>query len=138
MSKPSENKNRVVETRLTASPSIILALILLSALAFAGESSPNLQLPSGAMQEKATAACSTCHEARIIVQQRLSKPAWAKEVDKMIKWGAEVDLKDRDAMIDYFSTSFGPDQPPYTAPRSATQIKKIVTPTTKQKSNSEN
>jgi len=30
----------------------------------------------------------------------------------MIKWGAEVDPKDRDAMIDYFSTSFGPDQPP--------------------------
>ena len=106
MSKPSKNKNRVVETRLAASPSIILALILFAAVAFAGESSPNPQLPPGAMQEKAAAACSTCHEARIIVQQRLSKPAWAKEVDKMIKWGAEVDPKDRDAMIDYFSTSF--------------------------------
>ncbi len=121
MSKPSENKNRIVETRLAASPSIILALILLTAVAFAGESTPNQQLPPGAMQEKAAAACSACHEARIIVQQRLSKPAWAKEVDKMIKWGAEVDPKDRDAMIDYFSTSFGPDQPPYVAPRSATQ-----------------
>jgi hypothetical protein len=121
MSKPSENKNRVVETRLAASPSIILTLILFTAVAFAGESSPNPQLSPGAMQEKAAAACSTCHEARIIVQQRLSKPAWAKEVDKMIKWGAEVDPKDRDAMIDYFSTSFGPDQPPYAAPRSATQ-----------------
>ena len=75
------------------------------------------------MQEKAAAACSTCHESRIIVQQRLSKPAWAKEVDKMTKWGAEVDPKDRDAMIDYFSTSFGPDQPPYTAPRSTTPSK---------------
>lgn len=121
MSKPNENKNRVVETRLTASPSIILTLILFSAVALAAESSPNQQLPAGAMQEKAAAACSTCHEARIIVQQRLSRPAWAKEVDKMIKWGAEVDPKDRDAMIDYFSTSFGPDQPPYAAPRSATQ-----------------
>ncbi|HKM49003.1 MAG TPA: hypothetical protein VJX69_15540 [Terriglobales bacterium] len=120
MSKPSENKNRVVETRLAASPSIFLALIVLSAVAFAGEPSPN-QLPPGAMQEKAAAACSTCHEARIIVQQRMGKPAWAKEVDKMIKWGAEVDPKDRDAMVDYFSTSFSPDQPPYTAPRSTTQ-----------------
>jgi hypothetical protein len=43
------------------------------------------------MQEKAVAACSTCHESRIIVQQRLSKPVWTKEVDKMIKWGAEVE-----------------------------------------------
>jgi hypothetical protein len=39
----------------------------------------------------------------------------------MIKWGAEVDPKDQDAMIDYFSTSFGPDQPSYAASRSATQ-----------------
>jgi hypothetical protein len=43
------------------------------------------------MQEKGVAACSTCHESRIIVQQRLSKPVWTKEVDKMIKWGAEVE-----------------------------------------------
>jgi hypothetical protein len=69
----------------------------------------------------AAAACSTCHEARIIVQQRLTKPAWTKEVDKMIKWGAEVDPKDRDALIDYFSANFGPDEPAYAAPRSATQ-----------------
>jgi hypothetical protein len=100
---------------------ITLTLAVFSAVAFAGESSPNPQFPSGAMQEKAAAACSTCHEARIIVQQRLSKPAWAKEVDKMIKWGAEVDPKDRDAMIEYFSTNFDPEQPPYPAPRSSTQ-----------------
>ena len=75
------------------------------------------------MQEKATAACSTCHEARIIVQQRLSKAAWTKEMDKMIKWGAEVDPKDRDAMIEYFSENFGPAQPVYVAPRTVAQSK---------------
>ncbi len=117
MSKPSENNLRKPCT-------IIPTLALFSAIALAGEASPNQQLPAGAMQEKAAAACSTCHEARIIVQQRLGKPAWAKEVDKMIKWGAEVDPKDQDAMIDYFSTNFGPDQPPYVPPRSATQDKK--------------
>ncbi len=41
--------------------------------------------------------------------------------DFLIKWGAEVDPKDRDAMIDYFGANFGPDQPAYTAPKSATQ-----------------
>ena len=103
---------------------IILTLALFSAaLALARESSPNPseQLPAGPAKEKAEAACLTCHEARIIVQQRLSKPAWTKEVDKMMKWGAEVDPKDRDALIDYFSANFGPDQPAYVAPRSATQ-----------------
>ena len=103
---------------------IILTLALFSAaLALAGESSPNSnnQLPASPAKEKAEAACLTCHEARIIVQQRLTKPAWTKEVDKMIKWGAEVDPKDRDALIDYLSANFGPDQPAFAAPRSATQ-----------------
>jgi hypothetical protein len=112
--KPSASKLRT----------IILTLALFSAaLALAGESSPNPseQLPAGPTKEKTEAACLTCHEARIIMQQRLSKPAWTKEVDKMIKWGAEVDPKDRDALIDYFSATFGPDQPAYAAPRSATQ-----------------
>jgi hypothetical protein len=80
--------------------------------------SPNALLPPGEAKERAEAACLTCHEARIIVQQRLSKAAWTKELDKMIKWGAEVDPKDRDALIDYFSANFGPDQRVYAAPKS--------------------
>ncbi len=72
------------------------------------------------MQAKATTACLECHEARIILQQRLSKGAWVKEVDKMIKWGAVVDANDHDALVDYLSANFGIDQPPYEAPRSAT------------------
>jgi Spy/CpxP family protein refolding chaperone len=103
---------------------IILTLALVSAaVAFAGESSPNESLPAGPAKEKAEAACLTCHEARIIVQQRLTKPAWTKEMDKMMKWGAEVDPKDREAMIDYLSENFGPDQPVYAAPRTATESK---------------
>jgi hypothetical protein len=70
-------------------------------------------LPAGTMQAKATSACLECHEARIILQQRLSKAAWAKEVDKMTKWGAVVDPVDRDALIDYLSINFSPDKPPY-------------------------
>jgi len=74
-------------------------------------------LPPGSMQAKATTSCLECHEARIILQQRLSKGAWAKEVDKMVKWGAVVDANDRDALIDYLSTNFSPDRPLYEPPR---------------------
>jgi len=70
------------------------------------------------MQQKATVACTECHEARIILQQRLSKAAWTKEVDKMIKWGAVVDANDHDALIDYLSTNFTVDQPAYQPARS--------------------
>ncbi len=85
---------------------------------------PTADLPPGAMQAKATTACTECHEARIILQQRLTKAAWTKEVDKMMKWGAVVDAADRDALVDYLSTNFSPDKPRYEPERSATVDKK--------------
>ena len=77
------------------------------------------ELPAGMMQAKATTACMECHGARIILQQRLSKAAWTKEVDKMMKWGAVVDPADRDNLIDYLSSNFSPDLPAYEPPRTA-------------------
>jgi hypothetical protein len=76
-------------------------------------------LPAGTIQAKAITSCLECHEARIILQQRLSKAAWAKEVDKMTKWGAVVDPADHDALIDYLSTNFSPDKPAYEPQRTS-------------------
>ena len=105
--------------------SIVLAAVF--ALAASAQKTTSAKttedLPPGPMQAKATTSCLECHEARIILQQRLSKAAWTKEVDKMVKWGAVVDANDRDALIDYLSANFGPDQPPYEPPRSATAKK---------------
>ncbi len=101
---------------------MLLALSLASIIVAAQSAAPaktTEDLPSGAMQAKATTSCLECHEARIILQQRLSKAAWTKEVDKMVKWGAVVDASDHDALIDYLSTNFSPDQPPYEPPRTS-------------------
>jgi hypothetical protein len=87
-------------------------------------SSLTATLPAGPMAQKATTPCTECHEARIILQQRLSKAAWTKEVDKMIKWGAVVDASDRDPLIDYLSSNFGVDQPPYVPPRTSSGTQK--------------
>jgi hypothetical protein len=107
---------------LLASVFMVAAMFQLNSL---GQRSAEVKttedLPPGAMQAKATTSCTECHEARIIVQQRLSKAAWTKEVDKMVKWGAVVDAGDRDALIDYLSTNFNPDQPPYSPPRTASE-----------------
>ncbi len=93
-------------------------LLLCGALAYS--QSPNDErLPAGPAEPKAEAACLSCHEARIIVQQRLSKAAWTKEVDKMVKWGSEVDPLDRDALIDYLSANFSADEAAYNPPRTA-------------------
>jgi hypothetical protein len=81
-------------------------------------------LPPGPVQTKMNTACLECHDARIIVQQRLSKAAWTKEVDKMIRWGAVVDPADREAFIDYLSSNFPEGNKPYVAARTAKTSKK--------------
>jgi hypothetical protein len=86
--------------------------------------SQSAELPPGPAQVKVRTACLECHDSRIILQQRLSKVAWTREVDKMIKWGAFVDPVDRDAFIDYLSTNFPPDKPPDPMPRTASAKKR--------------
>ena len=104
-------------TKLTAVLAVSVILALASPFPAQAQkpagASPTADLPPGPIQAKASTACMECHEARIILQQRLSKAAWAKEVDKMTKWGAVVDPVDRDALIDYLSANFGPDKPAY-------------------------
>jgi hypothetical protein len=98
----------------------ILALVTACAPLFWAQSPQAPDLPPGEMQAKARTACLECHDARIILQQRLNKAAWTREVDKMIKWGAFVDAKDREALIDYFSVNF----PPEKATEPAVRLKK--------------
>ena len=109
--------------KLTAATALLLALAgaspFLAQAQKSATASATADLPAGAMQAKATTACLECHEARIILQQRLSKAAWTKEVDKMVKWGAVVDPNDRDALIDYLSTNFSPDKPAYEPQRTS-------------------
>src|SRR3954454_10521727 len=96
--------------------SLLTVFVTLSA---AARSATDNGLPDGPVQSKARTACLMCHDSHIIVQQRLSKAAWGKEVDKMTKWGAIVSAPDRDALVDYFSANFPPEKPAYVAKRSA-------------------
>ena len=113
----SKESRAAILRRLVAAAVGVVAIALASP--FAASQKATEDLPPGPMQAKATTSCLECHEARIILQQRLSNAAWVKEVDKMIKWGAVVDASDRDALIDYLSTNFSPDQPAYEAPRTS-------------------
>jgi hypothetical protein len=70
------------------------------------------RMPPGPAQETAEHACTLCHDAGIVVQQRLSKDAWGKEVDKMTRWGAPVDANERDGLVDYLSANFPADKRP--------------------------
>lgn len=90
---------------------LVLGALLVATLAMWAKAP---DLPPGPIQAKARTACMECHDAGIIVQQRLSRADWTNEVDKMIRWGATVAPQDRQAFIEYFASNFGPDKPPVT------------------------
>jgi hypothetical protein len=103
--------------------SVAAAVVLLTLCNLPVLRAQSPELPAGPVQAKVTTACTECHESRIISQQRLSKGAWTKEVDKMIKWGALVNPADRDSFIEYLSTNFPPDKAPEQMPRVASAKK---------------
>jgi cytochrome c5 len=59
---------------------------------------------AAAAQERGTALiqtrCLACHGDDLIRQQRLTREAWTREVEKMIGWGANVTPEERPALID--------------------------------------
>jgi hypothetical protein len=71
-------------------------------------------LPEGHGKDIAQNACTICHNASIITQQRLSLAAWTKEVDKMVRWNAPVEPSDHDVLVRYLFENFPPrpDPPP--------------------------
>jgi DMSO/TMAO reductase YedYZ molybdopterin-dependent catalytic subunit len=62
--------------------------------------------PNVAFPPKAKAACVGCHAEEMMTGQHLTRGQWDKEVDKMVKWGAQVKPEDREALIDFLSSHF--------------------------------
>jgi cytochrome c5 len=65
-------------------------------------------LPAGAGATILRRDCLSCHEADLIVSQRLSRAGWGRELDKMLRWGATVPAADREPLIDYLTANFAP------------------------------
>jgi mono/diheme cytochrome c family protein len=68
-------------------------------------------LPEGAGAAVLKVRCLMCHEADLITSQRLSRVGWTREIDKMVRWGAQVPDADREALVGYLSEHFGPSMP---------------------------
>ena len=52
--------------------------------------------------------CQTCHDADIIEQQRLTPTGWTRSVEKMMRWGAAVSDAEKQPLVDYLASRFGP------------------------------
>jgi mono/diheme cytochrome c family protein len=52
--------------------------------------------------------CLACHDADMIEQQRLTPTGWTRSVEKMMRWGAAVSDADKQPLVDYLASRFGP------------------------------
>jgi hypothetical protein len=53
-------------------------------------------------------SCLNCHGEDIIRGQRLTRVQWEREVDKMLRWGAQVPPDQKASLIDFLSARFKP------------------------------
>ena len=53
-------------------------------------------------------ACLVCHEDDVIRQQFLTRAQWDREINKMVSWGSEVKPEDREGILNFLVTNFGP------------------------------
>jgi len=53
-------------------------------------------------------ACLVCHDHEVVEQQRLTPAQWERDIDKMIRWGAQVKDSDRAEILKYLGDNFGP------------------------------
>ena len=51
-------------------------------------------------------ACMGCHDEHMMVQQRLTRAQWDREINKMTGWGAPLKNEDRGAILDYLSNRY--------------------------------
>ncbi|MEB3222523.1 MAG: hypothetical protein VKS61_10635 [Candidatus Sericytochromatia bacterium] len=103
------------EARVAALVGLVLTPLLLGATppgAFTSPPPPTVAWPPGAGRELVTTRCLFCHQAELIVGQRLTAAQWHKEVTKMVRWGAPLDAKEQAVLADWLARHYGPEQPP--------------------------
>lgn len=76
----------------------------------AAEPPTSAQPPTGfpPFPAKVKTACIGCHGEDIIAGQKMTRAQWERDLDKMIRWGAQVKPEDRAGILDFLAREFGP------------------------------
>ncbi len=86
---------------------LAFAALVLAGPAMRAGQAPAAALPASAGADVVTAKCIGCHEADLIVSQRLSLTGWDREIAKMERWGAKLSADERRVALGYLTREFG-------------------------------
>ena len=80
---------------------------------------PNLGvLVAGEGAEETHAYCTACHSERIVAQQGLTRSDWEELLEQMVEENGMTPIEepDRDRVLAYLATHYGPDRPNFPKP----------------------
>jgi hypothetical protein len=63
-------------------------------------------IPEGRGSEVFQTSCLNCHDDKTISALKRDRATWAREVEKMMNWGAYVPAARKDELIDYLTNAF--------------------------------
>lgn len=86
----------------------LLALGLGAVVLGAQGAVPAAALPEGDGSAIVRTRCLSCHGSDLIASQRLGEAGWERELDKMVRWGANVPETERLALVAYLARHFAP------------------------------
>ena len=96
-------------------PILVGGFFLASAIAgsAAAESDDFAPLPPGPGVEATFTFCNPCHSVKLVAQQRLPRDIWDETLVWMVEEQgmAELELAEREAILDYLGTYLGRDVP---------------------------
>ena len=84
-----------------AQPAAITIAAQAPAAAVAGSSASETALPDSYKR-----ACFVCHDDHMMQQQHLTRDQWDREINKMTGWSGPIQPQDRDAILNFLSSSF--------------------------------
>ena len=91
---------------------ILLCWSLLATSAFS-QKQDDKQFPNGDGKQEVEENCTTCHTAKLILQQRMSRKRWDETItwmqEKQGLWNLQPSLRKK--ILDYLSLHFGPQNP---------------------------
>ena len=102
----SRRSTTVVIAATAICASIASGGVRVATLVAADDLQTSREVPAGQGADTLRARCITCHGTELIVQQRLTREGWLREVEKMTSWGALIAPGEQEALLDYLAASF--------------------------------